>query len=417
MAKPTTKATTPVASKGEGSAPHAVPSAQPLQLDLFRLTDLAYTNAFDFYEMIPRFVVGGDKSRYYTPEGRIKEVKRNPDGTALPVERFYEHQGKGYSLDIKPALIKQKGGAYKAIFPGVREEIIETVIFKLAVDRGYFASFGKEEDSKPENFTLFTSIYEIQREVAQQRGTVSYSNTEIKEALEVLQEATYHLRSKDADTDLKFQLISDFGHFNKEYDENGKKATIYIRFNALISSAILKRNWRLLNYEGMMKEESYLARWFRKRLALMFVQAQLGKSYNIKLSTIINSSGISPYDQIRDNLAFVRKTLSELKRKGEVVAHFTVDKELEINPETKRQVMKDALFVIYPTQGFASEQIRANQHAKKVGTALAGEDGKPVLDPSLDFGMTPREKEEARRKYLKAQAAQEARQSQKSRSN
>jgi hypothetical protein len=351
--------------------------------------------------------VGGTKSRYYTPEGRIEEVKVFPNGTALPVERFYEHQGKGYSLDIKPALIKQKNGGYKAIFPGVREEIIETVIFKLAVDRGYFASFGEEEDSKPENFTLFTSIYEIQRELERQRGAVSYSKTEVKEALEVLQEATYHLRSKDADTDLKFQLISDFGHFNKEYDENGKKATIYIRFNALISSAILKRNWRLLNYEGMMKEESYLARWFRKRLALMFVQAQLGKSYNIKLSTIINSSGISPYDQIRDNLAFVRKTLSEL----DIVERFHVDKELETNPETKRQVMKDALFVIYPTHAFASEQIRANQHSRKVASALPGEDGKPVLDPSLDFGMTPREKEEARRKYLKAQATEELRQS------
>lgn len=403
MAKPKTPKDAKIAPEGEGGGPLAVPQTQPLQLDLFRLTDLSYTNAFDFYEMIPRFVVGGEKSRYYTPEGRIKEVRRNPDGTALPVERFYEHQGKGYTLDIKPALIKQKGGAYKAIFPGVREEIIETVIFKLAVDRGYFATFGSEEDAKPENFTLFTSIYEIQRELERQRGAVSYSKGEIREALEVLQEATFHLRSKDADTDMKFQLISDFGHFNKEYDENGKKATIYIRFNALISTAILKRNWRLLNYESVMKEESYLARWFRKRLSLMFVQAQLGKTYNIKLSTIINSSGISPYDEIRFNLAFVKKTLSEL----EIVERFHIDKEEEVNPETKRKVMKDALFVIYPTLAFSNEQIRANQHAKKISSALAGEDGKAITDPSLEFGLSLREKEEARRKYLKAQGRQD----------
>lgn len=397
---------TPAKQKGKGAttlAPVEVSRTQPLQLDLFRLTDVPYTNAFDFYEMIPRFVVGGDKSRYYTPEGRIAEVRRNPDGTALPVERFYEHQGKGYSLDIKPALIKQKEGNYKAIFPGVREEIIETVVFKLAVEKGYFATYASEDDAKPENFTLFTSIYEIQRELERQRGAVSYSKPEIKEALEVLQEATYHLRSKDADTDLKFQLISDFGHFNKEYDENGKSATIYIRFNALISSAILKRSWRLLNYESMMKEDSFLARWFRRRLSLMFIQAQLGKTYNIKLSTIINSSGISPYDQLRDNLAFVRKTLKEL----DIVERFHVEKEFEVNPETKRQVMKDALFVIYPTLAFANEQIRANHHAKKLATALPGEDGKPLIDPSLEFGGSPREREEARRKYLKAQAQTE----------
>lgn len=396
------KKTTPIA-KTETTAPVAVTREQPMQLDLFRLTDVPYTNAFDFYEMIPRFVVGGDKSRYYTPEGRIAEVHRNPDGTALPVERFYVHDGKGYSLDIKPALIKQKGGKYKAIFPGVREEIIETVIFKLAVEKGYFATYATEEDARPENFTLFTSIYEIQRELERQRGAVSYSKPEIREALEVLQEATYHLRSKDADTDLKFQLISDFGHFNKEYDDNGQKATIYVRFNALISTAILKRNWRLLNYESVMKEESFLARWFRKRLSLMFVQAQLGKTYNIKLSTIINSSGISPYDQLRDNLAFVQKTLKELK----IVERFTVDKQYEINPATKRKVMADALFVIYPTFEFANDQIRANQHAKKITTALPDEKGKPLIDPSLEFGKTPQEKEEARRKFLKAQARQE----------
>jgi hypothetical protein len=400
--KPTSTAVTPV---GEGTPPSVAPQAQPLQLDLFRLTDLGYTNAFDFYEMIPRFVVGGDKSRYYTPSGRIQEIRRNPDGTALPVERFYEHQGKGYGLEIKPALIKQKEGKYKAIFPGVREEIIETVLFKLAVEKGYFASYVNEEDSKPENFTLFTSLYEIQRELERQRGAVSYSKGEVREALEVLQEATFQLKSKDADTDLKFQLISDFGHFNKEYDENGKKATIYIRFNALISSAILKRNWRLLNYESVMKEESFLARWFRKRLSLMFIQAQLGKSYNIKLSTIINSSGISPSDEVRFNLAFVKKTLTEL----DIVERIHIEKEFEINPVTKRQLMKDALFVIYPTLAFANEQIRANQHAKKMGTALPGDDGKPIIDPNLQFGLSLREKEEMRRKYLKAQAvSQEA---------
>jgi len=89
------------------------------------------------------------------------------------------------------------------------------------------------------------------------------------------------------------------------------------------------------------------------------------------------------------------------------VANFSIEKEFEVNPETKRQVMKDALFVIYPTLEFANEQIRANHHAKKLATALPGEDGKPLVDPSLEFGGTPREREEARRKYLKAQGQQE----------
>lgn len=82
---------------------------QPVQLELFRLTEAQYTNAFEFYESIPRFIVGGDKARYLTPDGTIAGITRNPDGTALPIEKAYEYQGNGYTLAIKPALIKQKG--------------------------------------------------------------------------------------------------------------------------------------------------------------------------------------------------------------------------------------------------------------------------------------------------------------------
>ncbi|MBL8564329.1 MAG: hypothetical protein JNM89_01275 [Hyphomicrobiaceae bacterium] len=42
-------------SKSEGLVPA---SQQPAQLELFRLvSDDAYTNAFDFYESIPRFMI------------------------------------------------------------------------------------------------------------------------------------------------------------------------------------------------------------------------------------------------------------------------------------------------------------------------------------------------------------------------
>ncbi len=39
-----------------------------------------------------------------------------------------------------------------------------------------------------------------------------------------------------------------------------------------------------------MQDESYLGRWFRKTLGLRFSYAELGRNYNIKLSTVINPS-------------------------------------------------------------------------------------------------------------------------------
>lgn len=53
-----------------------------------------------------------------------------------------------------------------------------------------------------------------------------------------------------------FSPIADFGYFN---DKNTKgahpdaaKATVYIRFNSLISQAILSRSWRQINYAAIL---------------------------------------------------------------------------------------------------------------------------------------------------------------------
>ena len=132
------------------------PGKQPFQLDLFGLTEAPYTNAFEFYESIPRFIPGGDKAKYMRPDGTVGEVKRNEDGIAKPIEKFYVHRGKGYNLEIKPASVKQKG-SYKSLFPGVREEIIEFIVFKIAIGRGFF--YDEEDSQKTDNYVLFTTIY------------------------------------------------------------------------------------------------------------------------------------------------------------------------------------------------------------------------------------------------------------------
>ena len=113
------------------SSPAIVPAAQqPAQLELFRLvSDDAYTNAFDFYEAIPRFMVA---------RGNAGTVSRNADGTAAPLKREFTYQNKRYRLTLSPAYIDQADGTLRAEFPGVKEEVLELVLIKLATDKGYF---------------------------------------------------------------------------------------------------------------------------------------------------------------------------------------------------------------------------------------------------------------------------------------
>ncbi len=93
-------------SKASGIVPA---QHQPAQLELFRLvSDTAYSNAFDFYESIPRFIVARGNSSIAT---------WNPDGTAAPVKREFTYQGKRYKLTLAPAYIDQQDGGLKAQFP------------------------------------------------------------------------------------------------------------------------------------------------------------------------------------------------------------------------------------------------------------------------------------------------------------
>ena len=92
-------------------------------------------------------------------------------------------------MTLEPAFVEKDGGALRAQFPGVREEIVEFVIYKLALEQGYFYNAGGRND-ETDNFVLFTSLYAIHEQL-KQRGAdrvkgKSYSYDQIREALLVL---------------------------------------------------------------------------------------------------------------------------------------------------------------------------------------------------------------------------------------
>lgn len=374
---------------------------QPIQLELFRLTDVPYTNAFEFYEAIPRFVAGGDRSRYIRPDGSVGEVKRNEDGTAVPIEKFYVHRGKGYTLEITPASIKQ-GKSFKAIFPGVREELIEFIIFKISIERGYFYDGEEDARGKSDNYVVFTTIYEIQQELKKRHGGKhpSYNYTQILEALQVLSKTRYDLKGETKEEGLTFSPFVEFGYMS-EKDENasGKNATIYIKLNSLVAKSILAKSWKQIGYDTVIQDDSFLGRWFRKMLSLRFTYADPLKSFNIKLSTVINQSGISPYEQFRDNLRYVKDVIEGL----DIVATVKVEKEYTVNPETKRKQLSDAKFIIYPSRSFIQEQVKSNAHTKRLDDAVLDGEGVVLLEPRKGDYKNLAEYEQARRAFLKAQ--------------
>lgn len=183
---------------------------------------------------------------------------------------------------------------------------------------------------------LFTTLYQIGEEL-KRRGrpgekTKAYSYAEIREGLQVLAKTKIHLKAEDGD-DLVFSPIADYGFFSDKAQRDpihrdAAKATVYIRFNALISQAILSRSWRQINYDRIIGADMYLVRWLRKMLGLRFTYAAPNKTFNIKLSTIIESSGVTLCQRLSDNLKQVSQALAAMT---DVVDRYHIEKEFTVS--------------------------------------------------------------------------------------
>lgn len=234
---------------------------------------------------------------------------------------------------------------------------------------------------------LFTTIHQISEELKRrddpEARSRSYSYAQIREGLQVLAKTTIHLRSETDDDDLIFSPIADLGHFNEKSRQTLKRdignATLYIRFNSLISQAVLSRSWRQINYERIIGADIFLVRWFRKMLGLRFTYAGPNKSYNINLSTIIEGSGVSPCQRLSDNLKQVEQALQAMT---DIVARYAVEKHFTVHQQTGRgRVLADAKIIIWPTHAFCTEQIKTNIHEHDLDEAVITDDGTVMIEP------------------------------------
>ena len=135
----------------------------------------------------------------------------------------------------------------------------------------------------------------------------------------------------------------------------------YVTFHPLVATAIMRLEYRLLNYETQVKFKSYVAKWLHKRLSHRYTHAAItGQGYNIKASTIVRDSGMTIYKQWRDNLGRVRKAVEELKAAG-VLMRYTAE---EVKGSGGR--IEDVMFVMFPSLDFCNEMKKANFYQNRV---------------------------------------------------
>jgi hypothetical protein len=310
-----------------------------IQLNMFELLDSSlrdYSNSIELYDTMPKYHVGGIERE----KGKLVE--------SLPIlTREFIHRSKPYKIDVSPAAVHdKKTGKTIHYYPSQREELVEDALRKIAT-KGKAKEFEKDGERK---VGVTFSYYELQQEL--ERMGHGYSIAEVKLAIEILSKATIEITSKDDSISMTNNFFSAVG---KETEEKGGKERVLVIFHNLVSKAINTGNYRLFNYDKLMKMKMQVSRWLYKRISHIFIQATINNPYPIKLSTIVRDSGMKEYKTISERARQVEKCFDELAKK-----EIGVISKWEKFPEREKNKILDIKYHLYMSEDFVSDAKKAS---------------------------------------------------------
>lgn len=320
--------------------------SKPQQFGLFELLapgDDAYSNTVELYDSMPKYVIYGSEST--SLENAI-------------LERDFEYRNHRYRLLIKPMLLRRpmrrldKDGGTSVetttvlAYPGIREEIVEDALRKLAVN-------GKGIFLDSEVGVVFT-LYELQQELRRTRH--EYSIVEIKEALYLLRETTLECIDVTGKTIVNSGYFTAIGLTTKSTLDQTR---CYVRFNPLVTKSILDLSFRQFNYLVAMSFRKHMARYIYKRLSHHWLQASDTFPYTILLTTLYRDSGRRLHSRMTNNKTSLLESLQELMAANVIDSH-------EVVPVREGRMVVDYRITLRPHADFIKDTKRANYHGNKL---------------------------------------------------
>jgi len=361
------------------SAQGDIPSEASTQLRLFELMDPSesdYSNTVELYDALPKYVWS------ITEE----EVRKN-----RVLTRSFKSRGVVYQVKIKPAVVeRKKGGESESVmlYPGSREEMVEEVLRKLAVN----GNLGLAADGNNHTIGVYFTVNQLRKELARTNHT--YSASEVLEALDVMSSSLLEVsQGKGSDRDAyRGNFLSSLAVRRREaYLEDGT-AKCFATFHPLVQHAIRTQQFRMYDYSTSMNIRSDLGRYFFKRMSHYWAQASLDNPYQFKLVPFLESSprGLSP--RMKDNMRAIRLALTALAEEDVILPNW--NETMIKNPQDRRQTV-DVAYEVFPTESFRKKVMRANKKQSVVTgratlnearSAIAHQPGSSNDGSSLDDG-------------------------------
>ena len=310
-----------------------VTTPNALQLVLFELEDRSQSHLIALYDLAPRYVFASRDG------GRSAETAPAKGNFVASIKREFTYRGSTFNLTIQPArltrVVNRDEGAAQAdspteieyeVFPAEREQVVEHVVRRLAMDRSRLSLGGENRDKVQMRFTL----YEIQRELRAVGHTLSIRD--IRESLTILARSRIII-AKPGDGAKKgrganllestaFPVLAIRSRPDLVGDEGSDEET-HLQFNPLVSSAIRNLEFKPVSYQWLMRLKSPVSRWLYNRLSAEYdysgadAPGDLGvKAMTLSADEIIKNSGMNVWSRRRDTLRAVSSAVDALVEEG-----------------------------------------------------------------------------------------------------
>ena len=359
--------------------------ANAVQLTLFEMEDRSQSHMIALYDTAPRFV--------FVSKGRGTEPEL-PAANAFvqSVHKEFPFKDALFSLTLQPARIYRpakpgpgddpadKRMVEYEVFPSEREQIVEQVVRRLAMDRSRLSLMGDKQDRVRVHF----SLYEIRRELRAVNRTMD--TAEIRVGLEILARTRMNNRKMPESGRKSARPVLESSVFPTLYirprtGEGGEddENDTYLEFNALVASAIRNLEFKPISYQWIMRLKSPVARWLYNRLSIEYGDLDLTRMPDgvppmiLSADDIINNSGMNEWSRRRDTLRTETLAVDSLVEEG------ILDQDEKTVSKDGRRI-NDIEYIMMPSKKFL-DQVRRGNDVQEANAAtyraLAGGDERP----------------------------------------
>lgn len=285
------------------------------------------------------------------------------------------------TVTLTPAFLRDaETKETRVLFPGVREELVERALRKMAVHKLAATHLQSNSQDNSLAVAISFSLHQLRQELIHTGH--GHKLADIREALQVMRlcDVAVECQGDPFVHGKAGPILPTLEYVADPNDTDGKRTLYRVTFHPLASAAILGELYHPINYVRVMNLTLPLARWITNLLNVRFRYATRGigeqkRSFRLTLKRVLSDSGMHKEPRLFDNIERIREAIKELREAGFLDRGMALEQieTLKYEKTAGRPKISNAEWELYPSDRFAREIIEGNQAKKARSDKTRGE--------------------------------------------